>query len=74
MAKFLERGHDDVLRNESVMVKCRPIRLGQSLPRRLAWACHHARQPAWLVPIEGAVTLELCEADEFDKLNIAEIS
>jgi hypothetical protein len=56
------------------MVKCRPIRLGQSLPRQLAWAWHHARQPAWLVPIEGAVTLELCEADEFDKLNIAEIS
>jgi len=26
------------------------------------------------VPVEGAVTLELCEADEFDKLNIAEIS
>jgi hypothetical protein len=56
------------------MVKCRPIRLGQSLPWRLAWACHHARQPAWSVPVEGAVTLELCEADEFDKLNIAEIS
>src|SRR5262249_32050870 len=41
-AKFLERGHDDVLRNESVMVKCRPIRLGQSLPRQLAWALRFA--------------------------------